>query len=92
MMKDKRYSTVKNLINAGHVHRFGEIFEHIPKSVVYADLGMNNTRFNDLLDNVEKFNLKDLFRIARLFNITEKQILELVLEEYLSKPKKPIGS
>jgi hypothetical protein len=82
MAKDKRYTTVKNLISGGYIKSFQEIFDTIPKSVVYKDLGINNVRFNNLLNNVDQFILKDLFRIAALIEIDEKAILDLVYIQY----------
>ncbi len=66
MAKDKRYTTAKNLILGGYIKSFREIFNVVPKSVVYKDLDMNNVHFNDLFDHVDKFILKDIFRIAVL--------------------------
>ena len=82
MAKDKRYTTVKNLISGGYIKSFQEIFETIPKSVVYKDLGMNSVRFNDLLQNVDRFILRDIFRIAVLIEVDEKIILDLVYAQY----------
>lgn len=91
MSKDKRYSTVKNLISGGYIKSFQEIFDTIPKSVVYKDLGMNSARFNKLLSNVEGFVVKDLLRIAELIEVDGKVILDLVYIQYTqAKKSKPI--
>src|SRR5207245_336902 len=37
------------------------IHHTLPKSVVARDLGMNNTRFTRLMQNVEQFKLEELF-------------------------------
>ena len=87
MTKDKRYTTVKNLISGGYIKAFNEIFDTIPKSVVYIDLGMNSVRFNNLLDNVDFFVVKDLFRIAALIEIDEKVILDLMYNQYSLQKK-----
>lgn len=88
MKKDKRYTTVKNLISGGYIKTFHEIFETIPKSVVYKDLGMNSVRFNNLLKNVDLFVLKDIFRIATLLETDEKIILDLIYTQYSQAKKK----
>lgn len=49
---------------------------------MYKDLGMNSVRFNDLLENVDHFVLKDIFRIAALIEIDEKVILEFIYMHY----------
>lgn len=88
MTKDKRYQTVKHLISSGYIKTFTEIFDTIPKSVVYKDLGMNSVRFNTLLRNVDKFMLKDLFRIAALIEIEERVMLELILGDHETQRKR----
>lgn len=82
MARDRRYKNVKNLITAGYVIAFREIFDIIPKSVVARDLGMNNTRFSTLIANVDKFLLKDLFLIASFIDIDEQTLVNLILQQY----------
>ena len=87
MAKDKRYTVIKNLVTGGYIKSFEEIFETLPKSVLYKDLGMNSARFSKLLKQPELFILKDLFRIASLIGTDEKIILDLVYGSYASKRK-----
>lgn len=87
MIKDKRYKTIKNLIESGHITLFREIFDTLPKSIVYKDLGMNNDRFTNLMNNVELFLLNDLFRIADLIETEKRNILEAVYNQYLADNK-----
>lgn len=93
MTNDKRYTTVKNLISGGHVKSFREIFDTLPKSVVYRDLGMNNARFTRLMFHVEEFTLQELFRIADLIGTPKNNILDLVYAQYLEDASggKPAG-
>ncbi len=88
MIKDKRYNVVKNLIESGHITLFRQIFDILPKSVIYRDLGMNNTRFTNLMENVEHFLVNDLFRIADLIGVDKMKILELILSQYEIDNKK----
>ena len=92
MAKDKRYTTIKNLISGGHIKSFREIFDTLPKSVVYKDLGMNNKRFNRLMYNVEEFVVLDLFRIADLIGTNKKNILDLIYSQYIEDEKIPLSS
>lgn len=85
MTKDKRYTTVKNLISSGYINSFDEIFDTLPKTVVCKDLGMNGIRFNALMENVDNFILKDIFRIAALIDIDEKILLDLIYAQYRQK-------
>ena len=87
MIKDKRYKTIKNLIETGHITLFREIFDILPKSIVYKDLGMNNERFTNLMNNVELFLINDLFRIAELIETEKRKILEMVYNQYTADNK-----
>jgi hypothetical protein len=83
MAKDKRYTTAKNLITAGYIKSFREIFDTIPKSVVARDLGVNSMRFNKLIKHVDRFSLKDLFLIASFFEVEERVMIDLIYQQYL---------
>ena len=90
MIKDKRYTVVKNLIESGHVTFLRQIFDILPKSVVYKDLGMNNARFTNLMENVELFVVNDLFRIADLIEIDKMKILEITYNQYDADNEKKV--
>jgi len=83
MVKDKLYTTVGHLITDGRIKNFREIFDVLPKSVLAADLGINNTRFEKMRNNLPLFRLKDLFRIAELFEVGENELLTLVYNQYI---------
>jgi hypothetical protein len=85
MNRDPRYKSIKSMVNDGEIKSFIEIFEHIPKSRVAADLGKKVDRFTVLMNQVEQFKLVELFRIGALCNLTATQTLELVKVEYLKK-------
>jgi hypothetical protein len=81
MAKDKRYSTVKNLISGGYITTFREITDTLPKSTIAKDLGMHHQTFSKLLDNPEGFTFKDTFRIAALLEVDEMAIIGLVYRQ-----------
>ena len=87
MVKDRRYRTVKNLISGGHIKSFREIFDTLPKSVVARDLGMNNTRFTRLMNNVDLFLVKDILRLASLLEIDDMVLINLVHQQYKGDKK-----
>ena len=87
MAKDRRYITIKHLISGKYITTFGEIFDTLPKSVLCKDLGMNGIRFNNLLNHVELFSLKDIFRMAALIEIDEKVLLDLIYDQYAAGKK-----
>lgn len=90
MSKDRRYITVKNLISAGYIKTLNEIFDTVPKSVVAADLGFNSIRINTLMASVDKFIVKDLFKLAELLEIEEIEMMKLVCNQHATEKKKPV--
>jgi hypothetical protein len=87
MPKDRRYITVKNLISAGYIKTFREIFDTVPKSVIAADLGFNNDRINNLMANVDRFIVKDLFKLASLIEVEEVEIMKLICNQHVVDKK-----
>jgi hypothetical protein len=82
MAKDGRYMTVKYLMDAGHIKSFQDIWNVIPKTVIAQDLGMNYTRFSKLIDKVEFFMIRDMVRVAALFEIDDKSFIDFVYQQY----------
>jgi hypothetical protein len=87
MAKDRRYSTVKVLIETGNIKSFREIFDHIPKSVVYSDLGMNYTRFAKLIDSPALFTLQELITLAGFFGIDSRKMIDLAYTQHITGKK-----
>jgi hypothetical protein len=83
MAKDRRYNTVKNLIVGGYIKNFIEIFDTLPKSVVANDLGFNNVRMTNLINNVDRFMMKDLLKLASLIEVDGMEIIRLVYNQYV---------
>ena len=81
--RDHRYSLIKPMVDAGKIVVFNDIFKFIPKTRVATDLGKKVDRFNELMTNVEDFNLKDLFLIASFCEMAETEMLGLVMKQYL---------
>ena len=88
MAKDKRYINLKNLFSGGHIKSLQDIFDAVPKSIVARDLGMNNIRFSRLIHNVDRFVLKDLYRLAEVIEVDETIILNLVHKQYLENKRR----
>lgn len=88
MPKDRRYQIANNLISGGFVKTFSGIFDAIPKSVVYRDLGMNYNRFTRLINNPDQFTLGELAAIAKLIGCDPKIIIDFAWHESLGKRRK----
>ena len=84
MEKDKRYKTIKHLINDGHITLFNEIFEHIPRSKVAHDLGTNYNRLQRLIAHIDEFKFKEIFTIGDFFEVDPQTMVALVLKQYMS--------
>lgn len=87
MTKDKRYKSVNSLISGGYVKTLIEIFDTIPKSVVAKDLGVSLDRFTKMINDVERFGIRNLFRMAQLIEVDEIMILNLIYHQYQADKK-----
>jgi hypothetical protein len=85
--KDRRYKTVKILIDNGHVKTLLDLFDAIPRSIVANDFGTNFPRFHRLINNVEHLRLKEIYTLANLFDVDEEKVLRLAHNQYMNKKK-----
>ena len=88
MVKDKRYNTVKKLIVSEQLNSFPEIFDIIPKSVVAKDLGMNNMRFSRLMNDMGRFMLEDLHRMADFIEVDGTILVMLADKQFKANKKR----
>lgn len=88
MAKDRRYKTVKILIETGTITEFREIFDNIPKTIVAADMGTNYKRLLRLINDVEQFKVGDLLMLARFFDVDNMAFLKLVVAQAKGKSTK----
>jgi hypothetical protein len=84
-VKDIRYRTTHILIEGGHINTLSEIFYHIPKSIVVTDSGINWNRLSSKIKNPDKFTIKDIRILAKLFDIDIKRMFDLII----AAPEKP---
>jgi hypothetical protein len=89
MDKDKRYKTVKILIETANVTTFAGIFEHIPKTTVADDLGIHFNRMVRMIENVNEIKVSDIFLFSTYFDIDAKVLFDLIYNQHI--PKKPSG-
>jgi hypothetical protein len=88
MGKDRRYNTVKLLIEAGHITEFSNIFDHIPRSVVANDLGTNYNRLARLITHTEHFTLEELVTLSNFFDVDSKTMVDLAFNQLIRKKVK----
>jgi len=82
MVRDRRYLSVHNLIVAGYIKTFSEIFDTLPKTVMATDLKINNNRFSFLIVHVDRFTIRQLLAIAVLLDIGLDTIWSLIITEH----------
>jgi hypothetical protein len=88
MAKDKRFKTVKILIETGNVTTFADIFEHIPKTTVADDLGIHFNRMARMIASVNEIKVNDIFLFSGYFEVDAKVMFELIYNQ--RTPKKSI--
>lgn len=86
-MRDKRYKIAKNLIDTGNIKSLRDIFDYIPKRVVYSDLGVNYTRFLGLINNPDRFTIKELMTMAGLFEVDPKILIDIAYGQVIEDKK-----
>ena len=67
MFKNPRYGAVKVLIETGHITSIRDIFQFIPKTTVYKDLGINFNRFERAIADPSIFKMQELVDLADMF-------------------------
>lgn len=78
--KEERFKAAKVLIESGHIKSWSEIFLHIPKSLVGAELGFNGERISKLVADPSDMRIKDLKAIAEIIGCKEETLFSLVNE------------
>ena len=81
MVKDKRYKTVKILIETENISQFKEIFDHIPKTKVSTDLGIGFERMEGLINTVRNIRVGDIFLFSEYFEVDAKTIFLLIYNQ-----------
>lgn len=87
-VKDKRYSTIKVLIETDNIKYLSDMFDTLPKTVLAKDIGMNYGRFSRKTKMLELFNLKEIFKIADLIQVDRQRLLDIIVSEASKSYKK----
>jgi hypothetical protein len=84
---DKRYDSIKFMIETGHITEFQQIFNYIPKSLLGKHLHTNNPRMTRLVSNVDDLTVHEIVSISTLFNVDYTKITHIVFAQYLKDKK-----
>ena len=86
---DKRYESIKFMIETGHITEFKQIFHYIPKSLLGRHLHTNNPRMTRLVTNVNDLTVQEIVSISTLFDVEYTKITHIVFTQYLKDNKIP---
>lgn len=78
-MKDQRYKAIKSLIESKSIQSFKDIFTIIPISTVKADMKVNYNTLRRRIDNSELLTVKDVVAMAKLFDVQEVLLFQIIL-------------
>lgn len=87
-MMDSRYTTIKVLMASGHITTFRQIFNYIPKTIVYKDLRVNFKRFSKAILNPSGLSLGELRTLAEFFDIDTKKLIDMAYMQTLTSKNK----
>jgi len=88
MSMDKRYDSIKFMIESGHITEFRQIFDYLPKSLLTKHLHTNNPRMTRLKLKVDDLTVHEIVSISSLFNVDYTKITRIVFTQYLNDNKK----
>ena len=88
MNRDKRFDSIKVLIETENITEFKQVFDYIPKSVVGKQLGTNNPRMNRLMLRVDELTIQEVVKLSNTFNIEYTKLLVIVFKQYFNDHKK----
>ena len=84
---DKRYESIKFMIETGHITEFKQIFNYIPKSLLGKHLHTNNPRMTRLVTEVDDLTVQEIVSISSLFDVDYDKITHIVFTQYLKDRK-----
>jgi len=92
MSNSKQLSFVKKMIEAGEIARLEDIFAIYPITFVIKHLRTNHKTLTTYLNDVSKFKVGMLARIAEYFQVDPRRITDMVWGQYeQDKKRKPVS-
>ena len=78
MANNTRLKLVKDLIETGKLKAFQDIFLYAPRTEVAKRMGINYTRFCELVKNPKRFRYEESYSLAHIFQVSVRAISELI--------------
>lgn len=88
MERHKSYRIAKRLIDSGDCKELRDVFEPLPVTVVAKDLGVSVDRLAGLIENVEDFRFRELYKLAELIGVEGKVLIDLADAQHEKDKKK----
>jgi len=89
MAVDEKFKVAKELIESGNLKTFRDIFLYVPKTEIAKRLGINYTRFLNLVQNPKRLRYEETYSIANILQVQAKTISDLVHKQIdFKKPDK----
>ena len=76
--REKRYHAVREMIKAGEVKTFDQLFHYIPKTVLAEDAGIYYDRFETIMKSPREMTVNELFILARILDYERCTLLEML--------------
>jgi plasmid maintenance system antidote protein VapI len=77
-VKEQRLTIIKDLIEGGYLKTFQDIFTHVTKTEVAKELGINYTRFLNLIEDPKKMRYEETYSLAGYLKVPAKEISNLI--------------
>jgi hypothetical protein len=91
MSNSKQISFVKKMIDAGEVQQLKDIFDIYPITLLIKHLRTNHKTLTTYLNDVTKFKVGMLARIAEHFQVDPRKITDMIWNQYeQDNKKKPV--
>lgn len=84
-MPHDKYLSVKMLIQAGKIKTLPDLLGAVDKTPFARDVRTTPERFSRVLRNPSLWRLADIYNIARLIDVDDKVIFDIIYPEILRK-------
>lgn len=79
---DPRLPALRTLINHNLVPTFGDIFKHIPASILARYMKMNYDRMEMLKEEPKKITVEEIDRLSELIGVEMKKVRKMVDQSF----------
>jgi hypothetical protein len=84
-VKDRRYKSVKSLIEAGQLKNFQDIYDFVPKSVIAAGLGINYYKSTKHYNNPGTWEVDEVIALSKLLDVDDTILYKLIAQTRKTK-------